>query len=109
MNSLDLLTPQNLYYELCSNGKYKNRPNRTFYSVEDINKRIERVIELSRNKVDNKCKYCIEYGHECTVQELHDKIKYSYSPNPPNPHQIFLYHFLPSILSLFPIQLNVKS
>ena len=38
LNKLDLLTPQDFYYELCSNGKYKSRPNRTFYSVEDINK-----------------------------------------------------------------------
>ena len=38
LNKLDLLTPQDFYYELCSNGKYKSRPNRTFYSVDDINK-----------------------------------------------------------------------
>ena len=72
LNKLDLLTPQDFYYDLCSNGKYKSRPNRTFYSVEDINKRIERVIELSSNKVDLAWTIyvdisCIEYGHKFTV------------------------------------------
>ena len=52
LNKLNLVTHQDFYYELWSNGKYKSRPNRTFYSVEDINKCRERVTVLSSDKVD---------------------------------------------------------